>query len=254
MNLQRMIEQAKREAKASPAKAAVLAILLIVAVYNWAPMVYGWVVPDSSKKGGAKSTAVVAKANSSDGASINQKISGNESSGAKKPIDSSQADWKQLAQWIDTDPLMEPADWPEGVVCPFRGEEKSSQNRGIDDVASDLPDESQISMADLPTPESIGLNVSSFIIGPNGRMIRLGDSIIHEGEEVRIFESGTIMSERDVASSEGVDTNGSSVFEISQITPQYVEFKGDAETYRVNISGREKPTWFRRALRNEDAG
>lgn len=251
MNLQQMIKQAKREAKASPAKAAVLVILLIVALYNWAPMVYGWVAGSSSaKSGSSKKSASNLAMSQPDATSASHEKSGSESKSAKKPIDSSEASWKQLAQWIDTDPLMEPADWPDGVACPFRDGENTSENRGIDEVEADLPVETAVTTVERPTPDSIGLDVSSFVIGPEGRMIRLGDDIFHEGEEVRIFGSGGIMPEKDVALSEGLDTSGSAVFKISQITPQYVEFSDGAETYRVGFSGREMPTWFRRALHN----
>lgn len=254
MNLQRIIKQIKNEAKASPVKVGVLSLLLLVALYNWAPMVYGWIADSSgSKSGGSSSSTSVSETSEtsepSEAMAVNREVSGREAGRAKKSLDSSKATWKQLAQWIDADPLMEPAGWPEGVECPFRVTDVDQASREIDEVGSEMSGGEETSPTIQLTPDTVEIIVSTVIIGPEGRLVRITGNIFREGEEVRIFDSGKIMPVDEV-SAEEVDASESAVFTISKINPQFVEFSNGTENYRVDVSGREMPAWFSRSLKN----
>ena len=56
MKLDKLARQLRRDVAASPKKAVALGLMVLVALYFWAPMVWKWIAPDQGK---GKSTVSV---------------------------------------------------------------------------------------------------------------------------------------------------------------------------------------------------
>ena len=98
MSLQKLQKKALRELKASPQKAAMLALLAVVAAWFWAPLVF-----KSNVRVRARATTVAA-------ATPAPAAAANPTPAASPPVSpNKQTSWREIATAIDRDPLMSPA-------------------------------------------------------------------------------------------------------------------------------------------------
>ena len=59
MKLDKLLKQAKRDLVASPKKAAVLGLMLLVAAYFWGPLLWKWMAPSGTASAKGDQTALI---------------------------------------------------------------------------------------------------------------------------------------------------------------------------------------------------
>ena len=171
MNYQRLIRQLRREAVGNPKKAAILGLLALVALWFWAPLVWGWVAP-KKKATASSATKTVAVATPESQASTHREYSDTEES-AQQALPA----WHEIAKWRKNDPRSLAATWTATQRDPFTPvENKSAEN--LDNLDNDL------------TPERLGMVLSSTIVGPQHRVAVINGETYSPGATVTVTSSG----------------------------------------------------------------
>lgn len=177
VSMNRVAKQLRREALANPKKAIVLGLLLAVGLWFWIPLVGSWIWPDDPS---AEGTAV---------ASVAQPppLPAPMASRAQGPPDEVQVPrhpWRQLVQWIHSDPRTQPAGIPPEGRDPF-----VIPGSQLVEVPSVEDPDGPIVPPDV-APESLGMVLSSTIIGPGRRMARIDGKLYRQGDPVAHQKDG----------------------------------------------------------------
>jgi hypothetical protein len=201
MSLKKLQKKALRELKASPQKAAMLALLGVVAAWFWAPLVL-----KSSAHATPAAPPLVA-ATPAVGVATNPVPSTVATAQGKE-----QMAWSEVASAIDHDPRMTPA------TLTGLAEERNPFAPPVNLAASDRDSaakeeakkksESDAAEVEQPPagPDDLGLVLSSTLVGQSrraalisGRTYELGSKIRVEGEAFRLIEvePNRIVLERD---------------------------------------------------------
>jgi len=106
VKLDKLVKQLKRDVTASPKKAAALALMLLVALYFWAPLVWKWFVPTGDKAGGGQTAGLILTDEPPTAGEA-------EASGRLR------LPWEEIRQVIQTDPRMTSAALDERWPDPF---------------------------------------------------------------------------------------------------------------------------------------
>ncbi len=183
MSLERLIKQLGKEARRSPKKAAVLGVLTLVAAWFWAPMVWSWVVPGQSPK-----EAPMAQAAAVGGVSAGPvatpvapaPVQAAATEAANRPQPASRPDWRQLVEWMGADRLTRPADLPQGLRDPFVPPIQPEPLVAVEPEVEPEPAEAQAPV----DPASLGLVLSSTIVGPQRRAARINNKTYRPGQTV----------------------------------------------------------------------
>ena len=187
MSGSKLARQLRRELTGNRKKAVILGLLGLVAIYFWAPLIWGWVVKEEPTDqpvslGPAADTASPAWAALAKQPTIV----------AEKKTTTTHS-WDQLVKWIKQDPETSPAGGLGKLRDPFRVPEKKVAKTETDDEdqaeAAAEPQPEQVEA----TPEELGLVLSSTVIGSrrraaliNGRTYALGQTIEIDKDEQRI--------------------------------------------------------------------
>ncbi len=164
------IKRLRRELKANPKKGAVFGVLMLVAVYFWIPLIWGWLSVDESTLSAAAMTPAVQQP----GGIIDQAFAKPAAVAATAPA----SPWQQLVAWMESDARTAPALGLTDARDPF-------DQQPIEIPAAEVKaEEEPANAAALWTPEMLGLEVSSTVVGPrrsvaviSGRTYVMGDSI-----------------------------------------------------------------------------
>ena len=150
----------KRELSRSPKKAALLGLLLLVAMYFWLPLVFGWMKGGSSLLEAAVPSAAVIPPPALAPAAA-----------AAQPA----AAWQQVVKAMESDPQMASAATLLGGRDPFE-----NVHRKVAEATATA----DVKVQALVTPDTAGLVLSSTVVGPrsrvafvNGKTYRVGDLI-----------------------------------------------------------------------------
>jgi hypothetical protein len=165
-----LIRRLQREAKANPAKAGALALVLLVAMGFWAPLVIRWCSPAAD----ASATPIAAaeqKVPSNAGA-VSRSVSADAATVPSVP-------WQRLMQAIEQDPRMQPTRRLSQLRDPFGpsaaelAAEKASQQK-------------KTKRAPPPEllPADAGLVLNSTLVGSGRRMALIGGEPYWEGDTV----------------------------------------------------------------------
>jgi hypothetical protein len=174
VNLKRVAKRVRRETTAHPAKAAVLGLLFLVALWFWAPLILGWMEEDGPAKvsaaeepTGALSPAVAAAGSA-------------EPTGATQPKQT----WRQLVQWMQGDPRTGSADSMSGRRDPFLAVQHEEEE------FVELIDDPEENTRRGLSPQDLGLEFSSTIIGLDRRVAQINGRSYREGETIRLARDG----------------------------------------------------------------
>jgi hypothetical protein len=200
MSLQKLQKKALRELKASPKKAAMLALLALVAAWFWAPLV---MKPHSSAPSQAPPVAAAAPA-----API--PTTGPARLAGQVAPPKQQMTWQDIAATIDRDPRMVPTTLTglaedRNPFAPPAGAAASDQATAEQEDGKKSGDAVQPEKP-AAEPDELGLVLSSTLVGRSrraalisGRTYELGSKIRVEGESFRLVEvePNRIVLERD---------------------------------------------------------
>lgn len=204
MTLGQLAKRLRREATANPKKAALLGLALAVAVYFWAPLVWGW-LPSSRKSAGkmedpAKQGRPYA---SSGGIASRNDVKAAESPAA--PV-LEKWPWDQLLAGIAVDGRMKPAGPSSQGRDPFAGAGGKRERDSRDD---ELP---------AATPEALGLVLTGTVVGPRSRAVLAGTTV----------KLGAIVE---------CDVRGQAVrFQLVEVHPRWVVLERDGIRYPLKIA------------------
>lgn len=164
------INKLKREVQKSPGKAATLALLLCVALWFWAPLLTGMLGSSSP-------------ANVTPSATANQTAaSSTPSTAAAAPATTATMPWRELAKTIEHDPLMQPArgsDRPRDVFQPIK------PSKPVENEVTQAAQPQPKPELDVP-PQSVGLALTSTIVGPRQHVARLNGTNYRPGDTVEV--------------------------------------------------------------------
>jgi hypothetical protein len=174
MSQNQFIRRLKREATRNPKKLGALGLLLVVAVWFWAPMVRGWSHKDEPVP--APQTSSTA-ATGVPGVGTPNPVGGNEPGNPPATTYS----WDQVVDWMEKDPLTKAAETLPARRDPFR------VPQDLVAVEAARARQREQREASAITPAELGLKLTGTIIGPqrsvaliNGRTYRQGTQIACE--------------------------------------------------------------------------
>lgn len=221
MKSNKFARQIRREAKSHPAKAVILGILAIVAVCYWASLAWSWVDDGKGECGkSAKTNATSSKENVLPPGLDPEKILAAElGKNARTQTDKTPHDWKQIVEWIESDPRTVAADMLPGRADAFvTAEEPTDQEKKREDQAKPAV---KIVRPD-PTPQQLDMELSSTLVGPGGGVAMIG------GKTYRIGH--TVTSEKD---------NHQTPFTLTEIHAQYVRLGHKDKQYKLLLPERK---------------
>jgi len=178
--------------------------MLVVAIYFWAPMVWGWIAPGGKPK-----------ATSSAGVILED-----------EPVDPvAQANkarhvfhWEKIRKHVAADPHMTPAVFQASWHNPFRGVEQRSAE-----------EQAQVDLTQTPAsapheldPATAGLTLTSVAIGSRLRSATINGDSYNEGESIKLAAE---------------DSAAAAVeFRLAKVEYHEVELERRGKTYRLKLS------------------
>jgi hypothetical protein len=171
--LNKLTKQLRREVTANPKKAAVLGLLAAVALWFWAPLVWGLVASDGEK------TAKAVESNTDTPPSIPVGYT-EKSKTTQQKTDEPQHSWQQVVEWMEDDPLTSTANVILKQLGPFQTPEPKVVEETVEPEI-----EPEIVQKDL-TPEELGLVLSSTIIGTRRRLAQISGKTFELGRLVNV--------------------------------------------------------------------
>lgn len=222
MDAQQLLKRFRREAAKNPKKALVLGLLALVALYFWAPLVVGWFRSEGAAASGvAEQMAIVGPGGELSGPS--GAVPGEKGGAADKSASAASArTWRELAEWIDQDARMTPVSAALWQRDPFA--QPASGKAAVEE-----PSAAEIAAQEAITPESLGLTLSSTVVGARRRIARIGGKNYAEGDTVETTKDGR-----------------SYAFLVSSVMPRRVILSREGQQYELAIplhlsSGRIEP-------------
>lgn len=180
MNLSNLGKRLKREAAANPKKAAILGIVVLVALYFWAPLTWKWL-----RKAFSSDTTDVATDSAPIGAIAGTPPAASSATEATvKPAAAiaspgvNQPSWEQIAAWMEKDPRTKVGPLLQNVRNPFAA--------SPDEMKDEQAEEAVVAKARAAaiTPDAAGLTLTGTVIGPNRRVVFINGKSYKEGETV----------------------------------------------------------------------
>ncbi len=193
MSLERLIRQLGKEARRSPKKAALLGVLALVAAWFWAPLLWQWIMPgqpaeeapiaQAAVAGGASAEAVTAPGGP---AASNPAGAPAVARAAAGPQSTSRPDWRQLVEWKGADQFVQPSELPPGLRDQFVPPVPPEPEVAAKTAAEVAPVEAQTPV----DPASLGLVLSSTIVGPQRRAARINNKTYQPGQTIAVSKDG----------------------------------------------------------------
>jgi hypothetical protein len=182
VNLAKLVKLAKKEFARNPKKVAILGVLLLVAGWFWAPLIWKSVGGSSSGTGSGKATVAATGTTAPLGAAPGTGVlpPSPTPAAASEPAVS----WRQLREWMDADPRMAPVRAIESERDPFGPPPNRGSAAGAQAIA-----ESERARQDI-TPQEAGLKLTSTIVGPSRGLAKIGGKIYAEGERIIARHAG----------------------------------------------------------------
>lgn len=207
------IKRLRREAAANPKKAAFLGLMLVVALIFWAPLLRGWI-----GGGEASQQAVVENPAATTG-----NVSPAAPEGAA-PAKSSQENtiactWEDWDKWIKQDPRTNAATDLFGQRNPFHAVRQVVAEKPVKEVKKSRIEPIRVTA----TPTSLGMQVSSTVVGPSPRLAVINGKVYREGETIVVSKDG-----RKVA------------FTLAEVHARQVILSSQDERFELNIAERKR--------------
>jgi len=173
VSVDQLAKRLRREVLADPKKAAILGLMLLVALWFWAPLVMGWI---GKKESGP--TAKPADAGPATMAGfLNQMGPGTPTA----PQAKAETPWHVLAQWMDRDPLKQAVRPAAGQRDPFR-----MSLEVVKQKEQPKPEKIKKTVA----PEALGLSLTGTVVGPGRRVALINGKSYRQGEDVKLAREG----------------------------------------------------------------
>jgi hypothetical protein len=176
MSANKLVKRFRRELTTNPKKAAFLGLLVVVAMYFWSPLVWGWVAKGSAAP---EATAASVAAGVPPGPPAESQALA-KATPAKTEI--STICWQRLVSLMDSDPRTSTATLVMAEGDPF-GAAKAAP-------PPPKPEAETQTVKESVTPQSLGLVLTSTIIGPRRRVARINGKTYEEGQTCELSKDG----------------------------------------------------------------
>jgi hypothetical protein len=202
VKLGKLAKQLRRDLLASPKKAGALGLMILVALYFWAPLVKKWVLP-------ARATVAATAA----GLILDDEPGSNPGARVVGPL----FRWEKVRELIQKDERMTSAVLPEAALDPFRGVEPEPH-------AAQPEPETQAAVQPAPPaidPSAAGLVLTSVVIGPRRSTAMINGKSHREGETIET----------------DLKTHGGQAiaFRLARIDRNGIELESGGQTWRVEL-------------------
>lgn len=207
MSLNKLQRQLVGDLKKNPKKAAMLALLAVVCIWFWVPLIF-------PREPAAAAAATVPAA-----PTVASIAPAAPSALAAEPV----VAWQELDRQINTDPQMRPADLaklaaarnPFGMTAVIAEQKRMAREQ----EQAKLPkDEPEAGPPPKSTPDEAGLVLSSTLIGSNKRAALINGRVYEEGSQI--------------------ETDDGSKFRLAHIDAQRVLLERDGQKYPLEIKRR----------------
>lgn len=202
MNLDKIKKKLRREVAAHPAKAAVLGVLCVVALWFWAPLVWGWTVPN-------KSVIVPAVQPRDEPQLPGFPPPDVAAAGAETEPTERSHSWRELVQWMQNDPRTKPArpTWgAPGPVTTVLGEwlpwrrlspggrdpfqtAQSVRRAPVEDTQQES-DAELLPVLPAISPKDAGASLTGVVAGLSGGAAIINGRAYMEGDAVLLHKDG----------------------------------------------------------------
>ena len=174
VNLKKLTKRLRREAAANPKKTAVLGLLVVVALWFWSPLVWGWIAPDDEQS--------VAEVGPTADATSKRSPTQKEKAQTPEKPQAPKHPWRQLVKWMEDDPRTSPASLIAKMRDPFSTPQpKVAENKP---KAEAKPPQEEI------TPESLALTLSSTVVGGRRRVAQINGKTFEQGKSINVSKDG----------------------------------------------------------------
>jgi hypothetical protein len=177
VKLDKLVSQARRDLLANPKKAAVLGLMVLVALYFWAPLVGKWLFPEGGKK--AATTGDVALILEDDPIEPTAKSKAGKGKAFR---------WEKIRQLIAGDRLMRPAVLEASWRDPFlKPASQLPQEIAPDGALTPEVTAAHTALATADVSSSAaGLTLSAVAIGPKRRSATINGDTYREGATIKL--------------------------------------------------------------------
>jgi hypothetical protein len=235
MNAQRLVRQLRRELKAHPKRAMLLAGLTAVGIYFWAPLVAGWIWPDKPDvvAAPAKKPAATASAGNTNNAS--------QSKQAKD--DDANVPWTKLWAAIRDDLRTKPAKSYPATVDPFRPfpvpePQADEPGKTADDAvtqgktnAQEKQDLARVAASAEPTPRSLGMKLTGTVVGLQSCAAVIDGNVFAVGATVAASAKSSAKSTETSAAQRAQPV----AFRLARVEPQAAFLERNGKSYKLVI-------------------
>jgi len=167
----------KREAAASPKKAAFLGLAALVAVYFWMPLIWGWISKSNKNMASVTANSSTTPTTSAKpvAAPLLAPSAMQNASVPKAPV--ARQSWQQTAQWIAEDARMKPAARLSKARDPFVAPiVKHAESKPLEKLTLKPP---------TISPEAAGLVLTATIVGPQRRVAQISGKTYVVGQVIQ---------------------------------------------------------------------
>jgi hypothetical protein len=173
VNLDKLGKQLRRDVSANPKKAAVLALMMLVALYFWGPLAWQWLSAERNKRSSKVNLASLILTDDPVEPSQQHKARG----GAKFK-------WERARELIRQDPRMRSASFDVSWHDPFG---KPGGEATVDPTQA--AEASRVAAAAAAQQaDSAGLVLESVMVGPRNRVATINGETCREGDRIRVAD------------------------------------------------------------------
>jgi hypothetical protein len=174
-NMYSLGSQFRSEVTNNPKKACFIGILLLVGLYFLVPLLWERIGKAQGKENSPDAIQTTEKTASGRNESANVKISDNTST-FNKPA------WKDVIKLMSNDPRTLPAEPLTMTRDPFEESKRAvGEKKKEEQAKEDAP---------IVSPASLGLRLTSILIGAQNKIARISGKIYKEGQMVEVVQEG----------------------------------------------------------------
>jgi hypothetical protein len=203
------IKRLRRECTADPKKAAFLGLLMLVAVYFWAPLAWGWLTA-------ASPTDRVSVPLAQSEVPMMPGHGNLAADSASRQADAPRYPWQELARWRNADPRTVATREPAAGRDPFR----LVQTESVE--AKKVNEETPSEPRPVWTAETLGLQLSSTIVGPGRSIARISGRTYELGHTLELSRDGSRIS-----------------LTLSEVGPGRAVLQGQGQSFELTIPDRQ---------------
>jgi hypothetical protein len=198
VSLSKLGKKLRREAIANPKKAALLGLVIVLALYFWAPLIRGWIVGNKTTTEATTDTAAAAVPPAAGAPAATEK---------SLPVPPS---WQKLVQWMHEDPRTMTAPMLTQTRDPF--EMAKSDETKVEEPA-------EVKTPTI-TPTAAGLVLTSTIVGPQRRVVQINGDTYTVGQTIEVVKEKESLRAK---------------FKVVEIHPRRAVLEAEGERFELTI-------------------